>query len=210
MRIPFLYKTELAFRHLFSNLKNIPAGIQLFLRIDKSNKISVPAKNYKNIKIKINGKNNKITIEDSNILYKAKINISIYGNNNEIHIHKGFSLSKNLNICIGMQHPNFEPGASGCSFVIGQNTSMEDVKYVTYNSNVKFETGEECLFASSINIYNTDAHPILSTETNKVLNPVSGIKIGRHCWIANYSTILKNTHIADETIVGWGSIVAGK
>ena len=36
------------------------------------------------------------------------------------------------------------------------------------------------------------------------------MKIGNHCWLGANVTILKNTHLGDNTIVGWGSVVNRK
>ena len=38
---------------------------------------------------------------------------------------------------------------------------------------------------------------------------MKGINIGNHCWIGANSTILKNTTIADDSIIGWGGVVSG-
>ncbi len=209
MKIAFLYNLELKLRNVIANLKNIPGILKIRLSVDKSNKISIPKNNYKNIKIKIAGKNNVIIIEDNNILYKAKINISIYGNNNEIRIKKGFALNKELSVVMGLKSPNFEPGVSNSKFIIDEDSSIESMNYITYNANTFFEAGKNCMFASDINIFNTDAHPVLDKETGVVLNKVKGIKIGNHCWIGNKATILKNTTIADDCIIGWGSVVSG-
>ena len=66
------------------------------------------------------------------------------------------------------------------------------------------------MLASNITIFNTDAHPVFNKDTREIINKVNGVEIGRHCWLGTNSTILKNTQIADDCIVGWGSVVSGK
>ena len=66
------------------------------------------------------------------------------------------------------------------------------------------------MISTGVNIFNTDAHPIIDIETGKVINKIRGIDIGSHCWLGKKSTILKNTRIANDCIVGWGSVVSGK
>ena len=34
--------------------------------------------------------------------------------------------------------------------------------------------------------------------------------IGRHVWVGAGATILKNAVVADECIIGWGSVVSGR
>ncbi len=178
-------------------------GYLRFLKKDKLNQIFIPSKNYKNIRLKIEGMNNKVVIEDNAIDKKAKIVIKIFGDNNEIYVKKGFIVSEKLNITIGYNHPNYGKVTNSKIF-IDENTYLAQVSYITYNSNSFLKIGKNCMFAFGINIYNTDAHPIYNYETQKIINRVKGINIGNHCWIGANSTILKNTTIADDSIIGWG------
>ena len=83
------------------------------------------------------------------------------------------------------------------------------MSYYTYNSYSYCIIGEKCMFSSEITLYNTDAHPVLDKDTLKVINRVKGISIGNHCWIGQKASILKNTMIPDECIVGYGAVVTG-
>ena len=65
-------------------------------------------------------------------------------------------------------------------------------------------------FSFNVNIYHTDAHPILDAKTNKIINKVKSCTIGNHVWLSANSTILKNAFIEHDCIVGWGSVVSGK
>ena len=65
------------------------------------------------------------------------------------------------------------------------------------------------MFAFDINIYNTDAHPIFDVTSGKLINYVKGITIGNHCWVGAKSTILKNSVLPDNCILGWGSVYSG-
>lgn len=38
----------------------------------------------------------------------------------------------------------------------------------------------------------------------------NSIHIGNHVWVGAYASIMKNVYIADDCIVGWGSVVSGK
>lgn len=66
------------------------------------------------------------------------------------------------------------------------------------------------MFSFSTTVFNTDAHAILDVETGAVLNRAKKLEIGNHVWVGAHATIMKNVYIADDCIVGWGSVVSGK
>ncbi len=54
----------------------------------------------------------------------------------------------------------------------------------------------------------SDGHSIYNPDTGELLNkPKSGINIGNHVWVGTDVFILKDVSIADNTVVGAGSIV---
>ena len=177
-------------------------------RIAKDNNIQIPTTDLKYVKLKVNGINNTVIIEGIKT-HKGKISINIFGDNNSVIIKDGFSISNKLNILIGQNHHNFGKVINS-TFFIDKNSSIESMSYVAFNSNIYCNIGERCMFANNVAIFNTDAHPIFDKETGKIINKVKGVKIGNHCWVGANCTILKNTELADNCIVGWGSVVSGK
>ena len=182
----------------------------LIKKLDKNNTIIIDDNLLGNLKLDIQGKNNVIRLTNIYIP-KTKnrkiIYIYIYGNNNEINIDS-VSISNKLKIRIGQNHKNF--GEVNLSkFSIGRETSIEDMSYYTYNSNTYCTIGEQCMLSSEITLYNTDAHPVLDKDTIRVINKVKGISIGNHCWIGQKASILKNTTIPNECIIGYGAVVSG-
>ena len=99
--------------------------------------------------------------------------------------------------------------ANNTSFLVGERTSFESMAYATFNSNAICHIGKKCMFSYDINLYNTDAHPILDIHTKEIVNKVKGIEIGDHCWIGRGASVLKNTKLAEDCIVGWGSVISG-
>lgn len=172
-----------------------------------NNVIIFPQKLKKSVSFNINGENNRIEI-DENVNVSDHLRVSIYGDNNFIKIESGARISSSR-ISMGQKHPNFGK-VTNSVFVFGECSSVESLSYVTFNSNSKCIIGKNCMFSFDISIYNTDAHPIYDVNTNEIVNKVKEINIGNHCWIGAHTTILKNTQIADDCIVGWSSVVAGK
>ena len=193
----------------FQNFIDIIRGKKKnFSTIAKENNIQISKKIKKSVLVNIQGINNNIIIEDIKT-NKGKIVINIFGDNNSVIIKNGFYLSSQLNILIGQNHHNFGK-VKNSTFFIDKNTSIESLQYVTFNSNTYCNIGEYCMFANNITIFNTDTHPIFDKSTGEIINKVKGVEIGKHCWIGTNSTVLKNTQIADNCILGWESVVSGK
>ncbi len=94
-----------------------------------------------------------------------------------------------------------------CKMYNKKNTSFEQAKIITFNSNSLIEIGENCMFSYGITLFHTDAHPILDYESKKIINKVRKMQIGNHCWVGAHASIMKNVIIPDDCIVGWGSVV---
>jgi len=178
-------------------------------KLQEKNNIQIQEKNYKNFCVNMEGVNNTIILEDNSLNEKAKINIQLYGDNNNLIIKKGFILSNHLTFEIGRNLKGYGK-VQNCRIEIGENTSIESCTMTILNSNSYIDIGRECMFANEINLYNTDSHPVLDFITKKIINRVKGIKIGNHCWIGRSATILKNSIIPDDCIVGWGAVVSSK
>lgn len=180
---------------------------QNYLKLKKENDIQISEKILDKITLSIKGKNNTVIIEDIKG-NNANIHIRVFGDSNRITIGKGFSLSNKLEIVIGQDHQNFGK-VENCIFSIGKNTSIESVQYVTFNSNSFCNIGNNCMFSYDITLFNTDAHPIFDRNTNKIINYVKGISIGNHCWIGRGATILKNSSVPNDSIIGINSVYSG-
>lgn len=139
----------------------------------------------------------------------GKINIFCYGDNNEIIIGENVLVAKLLNITIGVVATNYVP-VENAKIYIGEYTTFGTTSIITYNSNIKINIGKKCMFAFDVALFCTDSHPILDMKTNKIINYVRGIDIGDHVWVGAKSTILKNVFVADDCIVGWGSVCCKK
>lgn len=118
------------------------------------------------LSLKIEGKNNEIIINDD--VYIAE-KFSIYGfcDDSKIVVGKNVSMSE-LEITLGQNHSCF--GKIENSFInIGDFSTFETAKLVTFNSNSAIKIGENCMFARGIVMLNTDSHPIYDTITKKLL-----------------------------------------
>ena len=191
------------------NLKNIIELISFkkqreYKKICQNNSINIENKSPK-ITLDIKGRNNQIYI-DKSVNKDAKIIIGIYGDNNKVIINKEVNISQFLKIVLGQEHKNFGK-CNNTSFSIGENSSIESMTYITFNSNSQCEIGKDCMISYNVTFYNTDAHPIFDNQTGKIINKVKGIKIGNHCWLGANSTVLKNSVMKDNSILGYNAVL---
>ncbi len=171
------------------------------------NNIQVYANDYSQIKLNIKGTNNTVSIPA--IKGNGKITIDICGNYNKIEIKEGLVLSGHLHIVLGQQHPHFGE-ITDSSLCIGENTSIESMQYITYNSHTVCSIGRNCMISYGVTLYNTDAHPIFEKTSHKIVNHITGIKGGEHCWLGMHSTVLKNSTLPEDSILGCHSVYAKK
>lgn len=151
----------------------------------------------KKCKIKIEGTNNTIIVEDFSRLINS--NIYIHGNNNIISIGPRCYLYK----------ADFYIEDDGCEIRLGTHISIDGATHFAAIEGRKIFVGNDCMFSQNIFVRTGDAHSILDLETRKRINPSKNVSIGNHCWIGMNSTIMKGTRIGDNSIVGAGAILSG-
>lgn len=160
-----------------------------------------------NIEIVVEGQNNHISVGQRKGSLSGRVGIYIYGDNNVINIGRD-NIIGGLVMIIGQNHYNH----GKCNDVhvsIGDNNSFGNIEIDTFNCHAVISVGDECMFSSGITLYHSDGHPIMDYETGKIINKVKEMRIGNHCWVGKNVTILKNSILADNTIVGYGAVVSG-
>lgn len=171
-------------------------------------------------------KGNKIYKIDKNgnkkrIFFVKGLKIKFKGHNSTVIIHEPFprfkssllKLGDNSSIKIGSSKHSFRnfqvvATAPGQRFKMGKDCSLErDMKILLHKSKkLSVVIGDECMFATNIIFRTSDSHSILNLETNEIENPSKSIKIGSHCWFGENTMVLKGVTIADNCILGAGSI----
>lgn len=164
------------------------------------NVIDVPEK--RSIEIRIEGNNNKITV-DKNLEVERRIKIHIYGDNNTVNIAQ---IKGKIDLHIGAEA---RLSVKNCSVDIGESSFSDWCKIVLLENGSRFELGDDCMFSSNILIRCSDAHTVLSPD-GKVLNRATSVKIGNHVWCGQDVLISKNTEIPDGCIIGARAVVTKK
>ena len=148
--------------------------------------------------IKIVGNNNKVFLPAAHYFHNS--HIIIRANDTEIHIGKPRGKIENFGVAMSC--------GNGQRLIIGEDFTCFGCSFQMHETGASVKIGNDCLFSNSISIWATDGHSLLDAKTNKILNPITNaIEIGNHVWIGEGVKILKNVHIADNSVVGAASVV---
>lgn len=143
------------------------------------------------------GIDNTIIIKDNCKFDNTRI--KIVGNNNSITFGKNCRIGPDCSFWIE---------GNNCSIVIGDsNTFTMKVHFCVQEDKMSITTGNDCMFANTIEVRTSDAHPIYDKTHNIRLNPPSPVVIGDHVWVSPNSLILKGTKISNGAIIGSKSVV---
>ncbi|WP_304323137.1 acyltransferase [Phocaeicola plebeius] len=157
------------------------------------NKLILNGPTLKKCKISIEGQNNIIELQKSQ---HWKTNIQIIGNNNHISISPNVQTNFTQIVLRG----------NNCKITIGSGTTFGGAYIVCMGENNFIKIGEECMFADSIEIWNSDTHPIYDLHGN-ITNPSAPVQIGNHVWCGKGSKILKGVTIEKNAIIGMYALV---
>lgn len=135
----------------------------------------------------------------------AGCTVDIFGKGNTVEIDPSVTVFV-AGIIIGDPQTPVE----GCIVKIGKNSSCGGANIRLYENNSAVYIGDDCMFSFGIEIWASDSHSIIDYTTKKLVNWGKTIFIGNHVWVGMRATILKNTYINNDCIVGAGAVVAGR
>lgn len=147
--------------------------------------------------VRISGKNNILFFENGIKLSGCQIKFN--GSNSVVYISSNKHITR-LNIDIYNNSVLF----------IGKNNYMNGVLNVTISEQKNVVIGSNNLFAFGIWIRTADPHLVYSAETMKRINPSKSVFLGDHVWIGQNVFVLKGTKMHSGSILGAGSVCAGK
>jgi len=185
-RFPFLLK------HV-STIYNI-IGMNRYYAYGKRNTIYKGTSFLKNCRIIIKGNNNRITFGNKCLLNKTTINI--VGDNNTIQIGN--------EVCI--YEGEFHIEDNGNLIDIGEKTLICGKTHLAAIEGTVIKIGKESLFSSDIVFRTGDSHSILNFEGERI-NHSQDILLGDRVWIGNRVICTKGASMANDSIIGTGSIL---
>lgn len=148
------------------------------------------------LKVVFKGKNSEVVVHESKSRFRHS---EIYcGNNCKVDVGSG----------ITARYLSIYAVADNTECKIGNGfTTQGKTELLLQEPNRKIIIGHDCMFATNVIIRVSDAHTIVDKDNRKILNYGADIKIGNHCWIATNSAVLKGANIADNSVIGYGSVV---
>lgn len=106
----------------------------------------------------------------------------------------------------GINHPAIlaatQPGAE---IILHDGVGISGTSIVAEK---RVEIGEHTMLGANTNVYDTDFHPINANDRIRGGGvSFAPVRIGKQCWIAANSTILKGVNIGDQAVIGAMSLV---
>ena len=135
------------------------------------------------------------------------VQIEIYGDNNKVEIDPSV---KRWNGRIVIGNPGTNTPTHNCLVRIGKNSDSNGVWIDLLEDNSAVIIGNNCMLSWNIHIFASDFHTIYDAKTKKLLNWGKEIIIEDNVWVAMDCTVLKNSFIAKNCVVGASAVVAGK
>lgn len=150
-------------------------------------------------KLIISGKNNVIPY------IPCGCDIEVCGDNNQVEIDSSIKNWQGKIVVGDLQGP-----VNNCCVRIGPNSTSNGCSLILYEDNSSIVIGKNCMFACNVSIMATDSHTIYDVKTKKLQNWGKEIVISDNVWLAMDCTILKNSFIAKNCVVGASAVVSGK
>ena len=132
--------------------------------------------------------------------------VTIFGNNNKIYFSPSIK-SWSGRITIG---GDSETIVNNCTVYIGENSGSNGTSIFLCEHGSSVKIGNNCMFSWGIEFWASDTHSIYSSDTKKLLNWGNEIVVEDRVWIGMHACILKNSHVAHDSIVGAHTVVAKK
>ena len=166
-------------------------------------------------KIDKNGKRKRVLfIKGCKILFKGSNAVVSIHEPIPIFRHSELQLGDNVKIEIGaskykIKNLMVNAIATNQSFNMGMDCSATKGLSILLGKTegLNVTIGDDCMFGTNVILRTSDAHSIINLTNNQVENPGRSIHIGNKVWLGMNVTVLKGVNIADNTVVGTGSLV---
>lgn len=148
-------------------------------------------------RIKNNGTGNNIELFN---VPHPELEIEIWGNNNTVIIESSDWVKTKIEI--GLPDCPVE----NCTVKIGKYTRINGANIALFEDDSSVIIRDNCLLSWGITIWCSDSHSILNNK-GQVVNIGKKIEICEHVWIGMGVTILKNTVIPKNCVIGAYAVV---
>ena len=95
---------------------------------------------------------------------------------------------------------------AGGNMVFGKNFSANKNFFISCNKEITF--GDDCMLGWNVFLFDATGHVVFKDGIQK--EPFKPIHIGNHVWLCAEVHVMKGSHVADGSIVGYRSLVTSK
>lgn len=151
----------------------------------------------KNLSIQVNGESHFCV--GSDLITNNGVNqiICLFGG--QIRVGNKVYLSKDINVL-----------SKGGSIVIGDNTEVGERCFFLCGMSDKLVVGSGCLFSHDVSLFASNGHSVLDVENKKNYNDGGNfINLSDHVWVGKGATILHDSNIAKNCVIGANALVKG-
>lgn len=94
-----------------------------------------------------------------------------------------------------------------CAVAIGSDTGMKTKTRIYVAERTEVVIGQDCMFATNVEIRTEDSHPIYDVGTGKRVNTSRSIHIGDHVWLGKDVVVTGGTSVGSGSVVGLRSVI---
>lgn len=127
------------------------------------------------------------------------VTIEFRGSNASCRIGRGGASALNALIRLG----------EDCQIRIGDGLTATARCFVAASEGAVIGIGNDCMFATDVQLRTDDAHPIFDIHTGLRINPSADISIGDHVWLGYGVRCLGGARVGEGSVIGMSSIVTG-
>ncbi len=148
--------------------------------------------------IQMNG-NAQINIGSNAIVDNGLVKIvSLFGG--EVMVGDNVFLADGINIM-----------SKGGGIKIGNNVEIGERSFFLCGQAAKLIVGDDCMFSQDVSLFASDGHSVLDMKNRKNLGAEKReVRLEDHVWIGRGATVLHNSIIESDCIVGANSLVKGR
>ncbi|MGK7906355.1 MAG: hypothetical protein AB4040_03890 [Synechococcus sp.] len=168
-------------------------SFDVYIKSSRSSSLKLPTIKHKN---SASCRNNKIFISGN---YNSNLKIKFLGSNSNVF------LCGNTKWC---KFSGLVEVRDNCDVIIGKGISSNDIKINVSHSGILL--GDDCMFASGVEIRTHSGHVFINTETNEIATRRKSLHIEPHVWVGQKAKIFMCPKIGACSVIGYGALVTSE
>lgn len=98
----------------------------------------------------------------------------------------------------------------GCCVDIGNDVTTTSLVYIVAAEGSAVRVGNDCMFATAIELRATDSHAIYEIDSGERINHSQDVVVGDHCWLATAAVIMPGGSLGAGSVLGHRATLIGR